>query len=286
MKTSTPKISLDLQVGSKPYVFPCRNRFDPNRSGAEPPTEGNTAARTGTKAAIVGFLCVLGCLAGSLFIGGLAAVRSAVAKISPNVFPELARIRYRMVVSKSETRGRLSRDEWTTAALYALGESGPAGVAVERIATQLGTTKGSFYWHFADRSELLDCALFAWESLATNAIIDLLDPIKDPSERLQQLFLIALREPDELRMESNILRATNDATVREVVTRVHDARTDFLRRIFKDLGLSPTQVTARSRLVYAAYLGHVHLAVDDPAGFPTGPALRTYVRAITETLVS
>jgi hypothetical protein len=40
---------------------------------------GKPAAKSGIKAAIVGVLCVLGCLAGPLLIGGFAAVGSAVA---------------------------------------------------------------------------------------------------------------------------------------------------------------------------------------------------------------
>jgi hypothetical protein len=41
----------------------------------------NLASKTGSgiKAAIVGFLCVLGCLAGPLLIGGVAAASSALA---------------------------------------------------------------------------------------------------------------------------------------------------------------------------------------------------------------
>ena len=46
---------------------------------------------------------------------------------------------------------RLGREAWEDAALAALGRGGLASVAVEPLAVALGTTKGSFYWHFADR---------------------------------------------------------------------------------------------------------------------------------------
>ncbi|MDQ6732181.1 MAG: TetR/AcrR family transcriptional regulator, partial [Actinomycetota bacterium] len=53
----------------------------------------------------------------------------------------------------------LSRTDWTEAALLALAHDGLAGVAVQPLARRLGATKGSFYWHFADRAELIAATL-------------------------------------------------------------------------------------------------------------------------------
>ena len=50
---------------------------------------------------------------------------------------------------------RLDRRAWVEAALAALAEGGAAAVKVERLAAKLKVTKGSFYWHFRDRDELL-----------------------------------------------------------------------------------------------------------------------------------
>ena len=52
-------------------------------------------------------------------------------------------------------RQRLSREAWAAAGLRALTDGGVAAVAVEPLAASLGTTKGSFYWHFSDREELV-----------------------------------------------------------------------------------------------------------------------------------
>ena len=71
-------------------------------------------------------------------------------------------IRYRMVQSSrvparkpAASATRLSSADWEGAALDSLAEHGLAGLAVEPLARQLGVTKGSFYWHFADREALL-----------------------------------------------------------------------------------------------------------------------------------
>ena len=56
----------------------------------------------------------------------------------------------------------LTREDWTRAALLAIAEGGTGAVAVEPLAARLGATKGSFYWHFRSRSDLLAAALATW----------------------------------------------------------------------------------------------------------------------------
>ena len=50
---------------------------------------------------------------------------------------------------------RLNRGAWLREALEVLRESGIDHVKVEPLAKRLGVTKGSFYWHFKDRADLL-----------------------------------------------------------------------------------------------------------------------------------
>ena len=58
---------------------------------------------------------------------------------------------------------RLGKHDWMRAARRALLERGPDAVRVEPLARELGVTKGSFYWHFTDRAELLEALLAEWE---------------------------------------------------------------------------------------------------------------------------
>ena len=54
---------------------------------------------------------------------------------------------------------QLGRHDWVDAALRALTVGGLASLSVERLATELGATKGSFYWHFKDRAALIEATL-------------------------------------------------------------------------------------------------------------------------------
>src|SRR5690348_17007444 len=57
---------------------------------------------------------------------------------------------------------RLDAEAWIAAAFDALADGGVDAVRVEPLAKALAITKGSFYWHFADRRALIDAMLAAW----------------------------------------------------------------------------------------------------------------------------
>lgn len=57
----------------------------------------------------------------------------------------------------------LTREDWLRAARLALLRRGPEAVRVEKLARALRVTKGSFYWHFRTRDELLEILLQEWE---------------------------------------------------------------------------------------------------------------------------
>jgi AcrR family transcriptional regulator len=59
--------------------------------------------------------------------------------------------------------GALDRNDWLKAARLALLEGGVEAVRVEKLARTLYVTKGSFYWHFKDREQLLEVLLREWE---------------------------------------------------------------------------------------------------------------------------
>jgi AcrR family transcriptional regulator len=68
---------------------------------------------------------------------------------------------------------RLGKADWLRAARSALLHGGPVAVRVETLARTLKVTKGSFYWHFKDRQELLEELLLEWEA-ETSLLRDLL----------------------------------------------------------------------------------------------------------------
>jgi AcrR family transcriptional regulator len=173
-------------------------------------------------------------------------------------------------------RARLSRQEWIAAAMAMGVRLGFDGLAVEPLAAELNTTKGSFYWHFKDRADLLDAVLADWEQRATTQIIEDVD--RSPSdERLAGLVAAAFGRSFDDEIEWQILAAAHHPRVGPVVVRVHDARLAYLRRLFQARGLTVARARARARVAYAAYLGHLQLMMSRPNDPPKPAAIRAYV---------
>ncbi len=179
---------------------------------------------------------------------------------------------------------RLSREDWADAALSVIGVSGVEAVAVEPIAVALGVTKGSFYWHFRNRRELVDAALERWEQRATADIISELSPIADPLERLQALFAIAFLDTAEDRIEDAILRAVADPSVDAAVDRVNSQRLHYLVKSFRELGCPLPVARQRARIGYAALLGHRRLQ-SSPSTRLSNAAVRQFGDELVRSLV-
>ena len=67
-------------------------------------------------------------------------------------------------------RPRLSRDDWLAAGLRTLHADGPGALGAEPLARRLGTTKGSFYWHFTDVPAYSAALLALWQDAAQAAL--------------------------------------------------------------------------------------------------------------------
>lgn len=156
-------------------------------------------------------------------------------------------------------RQRLDAAAWIGAALDLAAEQGLAAVAVETLARRLGTTKGSFYWHFTNRDALVIAALDHWRAIATQRVIELLDAVPDPLERLQQLAVVTNRSSWEDRLEYAILSAADDPLVRPSVDAVNAERLTYVARIFRDLGYPKATSERRAAIVLHAYVGRLRM---------------------------
>jgi len=180
---------------------------------------------------------------------------------------------------------KLSPDDWARAALDAVAAGGVEAVSVEGLARSLCVTKGSLYWHYADRSALITAALELWERIGTIEIIERLDAIEDPAARLRALFELSIGDARNGPVDSALAARVDDPVVGPVVERVARRRVEFLERAYRDLGLGPAAAAASARIAYSTYLGHFQAAQalrDDP--LLGGPAPR-YMRRLLHAMV-
>ena len=191
-----------------------------------------------------------------------------------------------MPKSKYKARRRsLGAADWEEAALRALATGGPAAVSVETIARKLGATKGSFYWHFADRDALLSAALLRWEAQYTDRVITDLKRIADPRERLKRLFLASNRPNDAWRVHVVLSASTAESVIAKTLARVSRRRISYLEACYRSMGYSVARAHGHALHAYVAYLGFLHLRVECPAELPRGRQLSAYVATVLEALI-
>lgn len=183
-----------------------------------------------------------------------------------------------------EEKRRLSAQDWAQAALTALAEGGVAAVAVEPLAARLGATKGSFYWHHADRGALVDAALALWEARETDAVIAQLDALPDPAERLRVLFDLVLTHP-EADSVALLFRDVEDERVGAALERVTRRRLDYVVEQLRACGVPAAQARARATVAYAAYIGWWQLRRIVPDAAPPGRRARPHVALLQQLVV-
>jgi AcrR family transcriptional regulator len=179
--------------------------------------------------------------------------------------------------ARKQTATRLTADDWTAAALAAIGRGGLAAVAVEPLAASLGATKGSFYWHFANRDALIAAALQRWESEHTDAVIAMVEAQPGPLARLRTLIATVIESttiPDADSIEVAMLATADHPHVAPVLARVTARRVAYTAELFEGLGLDAEQARHRALLAVSAYLGHAQLAHATPHVVPGTDAER------------
>jgi len=170
------------------------------------------------------------------------------------------------VAAKSERPTRLSALDWANAALDVIASEGVAAVAVEPLARRLGVTKGSFYWHFKDRQDLLDAVVEVWKEGRLRDI-DKQTAIT-PGKELEQIHHVidvysAVRNRKGISIELAVRDwARHDAKVNAVVEEVDSYRLECTRKLFVTLGIPDDEAHARSILVFAYVFGHSLMAYD------------------------
>jgi AcrR family transcriptional regulator len=155
------------------------------------------------------------------------------------------------------------RDEWIEAAAAALADGGVEAVRVEAVARQLGVTKGSFYWHFADRPALLGTLLERWEAGAL-AELETAGRASRPEERIAALLRGMARPGSGIADAEVFAWARHDRSVAERVSEVERARVVFLKEQLGMMGAPLADAHRRAEAGYLAALAWLERAGRTP----------------------
>ena len=150
----------------------------------------------------------------------------------------------------------LTPQAWIDAATEVLVDQGIDHVRVDVLAGELNVTRGSFYWHFRDREDLLRRVLQAWSERSTEQLTKRLESARsDPREQLRDVMSLPFRGRAAVRAARIELAirawARRDEMARQAVDEADASRIGYHEEIFSALGFAAAEARCRAFLLYS-----------------------------------
>jgi len=162
-------------------------------------------------------------------------------------------------------RKQLQRFDWLQKALEIFVAEGIDAIRITRLAQDLGVTRGSFYWHFENREDLIDALVSYWKHKNTAAITDSVDRAESLSDGIFRFFETcidaALFDP---RLDLALREwARRSKTIRSQLDQEDSARIESLQRFFSRFDYGMPQALIRARVLYYSQIGFYALEVKE-----------------------
>jgi AcrR family transcriptional regulator len=138
------------------------------------------------------------------------------------------------------------------AALEVVAEQPGSRLRVPELVERIGVTRGSFYWHFEDRSAFLRDLAECWAEVSMAPAVERVAQCESAEQGLRVLLDTILHE--DLARYDAALRAlaVQEPEVAEVVERVDEKRIEVVRGLFAGLGYRDEDLAIRTRTFVVA----------------------------------
>lgn len=157
--------------------------------------------------------------------------------------------------TRRKTTESLTREDWISGAWDMLGENGLEGVRVEPLARRLGVTKGSFYWHFKGRQQLVEALLDRWFSIWDDQMSPAMEEAADPAERIWALFESVVGRVTRGQTVSLRMLSHSDPDVARRIEERDGQRLAFLMAQLVEIGFSADEARVRGQVYQTIMTG-------------------------------
>ncbi len=149
---------------------------------------------------------------------------------------------------------RLSRDEWLARALEVLAKAGGSVLTIDALVQRLGVSRGSFYWHFKDRTDFVRQLIDHWSMIFVQSVAEQTSQLEgDAEDRLLALMESIVR--DRLTRYDMAIRgwASHDPIAARSVQKVDEFRLGYVRSLFEEMGFKGEELEMRTRTFVVFY---------------------------------
>lgn len=185
-----------------------------------------------------------------------ATVRPLPRKTATKPGTKPASKRAKAVAPEPAARTPLTPETWIEAATDVLVDQGIDHVRVDVLSGQLQVTRGSFYWHFRDREDLLRRVLRAWSERSTEQLTQRLERARSsPQEQLRDVISLPFRGRAAVRAARIELAirawARRDPMAQAAVDEADASRIAYHESVFRALGFGDQDARMRAFLLYS-----------------------------------
>jgi len=171
----------------------------------------------------------------------------------------------------------LQPEDWIQAAKTRLAREGIDAIRIEVLCRDLGVSKGSFYWHFRDREDLIHALLSHWEKGEEEWLREAQSFERSAAARWARLVERGA-QPDRIRFEGAIRAwARQDDRVARRVAVVEKNQREHVAGILRDIGFARPGAEEWSEMALILYLGWLDRSTRDPESQLDGRTLGDFL---------
>ncbi|MDH3859806.1 MAG: TetR/AcrR family transcriptional regulator [Gammaproteobacteria bacterium] len=164
-----------------------------------------------------------------------------------------------------QDRKQLQRFDWLQQALEVFVSEGIDAVRITRLADDLGVTRGSFYWHFENREDLIDALVRYWKDKNTAAIVRSVNHAESLAEGIFRFFETCIDAAHfDPRLDLAIREwSRRSPSIRKLVDHEDAARIESLQKFFASFDYSMPDALIRARVLYYSQIGFYALEIEE-----------------------
>ena len=165
----------------------------------------------------------------------------------------------------SPERNQLQRFDWLLKALEIFVEEGIDSIRITRLANELGVTRGSFYWHFQNREDLIDSLVSFWKDKNTAAITDSVAQASSLADGIFHFFEICIDDSQfDPRLDLALREwARRSTEIRALLDSEDAIRIEALRQFYLRFDYPMPQALIRARVLYYSQIGFYALGTRE-----------------------